>query len=228
MIDGQKVAEASVGREAGFTLVEVLVALALFSLLATLLFNNVRFGLKAWQTGSFQGELLERSAAAQDALRRLIGNAYPMLMAGGGSDPSIDFEGAQETITFLGDAPVVTGGAGRFRFKLFPERNQDQTDLIIASTPELANPQDSSMTTRSVLAADIDRVEFSYSQGRTNLPTQWSNSWSQRGALPMLVRVRVAFRSGDARLWPDLLIAPRIAADVSCAYDPISKRCRGR
>src|ERR1700716_3260438 len=35
--------------EAGFTLVELLVGLALFSLLATLLFGNVRFGLQAWQ-----------------------------------------------------------------------------------------------------------------------------------------------------------------------------------
>jgi general secretion pathway protein J len=224
----QKVTEASAGREAGFTLVEVLVALALFSLLATLLFNNVRFGLKAWQIGSSRGELLARSTVAQDALRRLIGNAYPMLIASGGNNPSIDFEGAQETMSFLGDAPVVTGGAGRFRFKLFPERKQDQTDLVISSAPELANPQDASMTTSSVLAADIDRVEISYSQGGTNSQTKWSNSWSKHGELPMLVRVRVAFRSGDARLWPDLLIAPRIAADVSCVYDSISKRCRGR
>jgi general secretion pathway protein J len=228
MIGGPKTAEASAGREAGFTLVEVLVALALFSLLSTLLFNNVRFGLRAWQIGSSQGELLARSTAAQDALRRLIGNAYPMLIANGGNNPSIDFEGAQETMSFLGDAPVVTGGAGRFRFKLFSEHNQGQTDLIISSSPELANPQDASMTTKSVLAADIDRVEFSYSQGGAGPQMKWSNSWPKRGELPMLVRVHVVFRSGAERLWPDLLIAPRIAADVSCVYDSISKRCRGR
>jgi len=228
MIDSQKVGEAGPGGEAGFTLVEVLVALALFSLLASLLFNNVRFGLKAWQTGSAQGELLARSSAAQDVMRRLIGNAYPMLVGSGGNDPSIDFEGTQETMSFLGDAPVVTGGAGRFRFKLFPERKQDQTNLVLSSAPELANPQDTSMTTNSVLVADIDRVEFSYSQGGAGSETKWSNSWSRLRELPMLVRVRVAFRSGNARLWPDLLIAPRIAADVSCIYDPITKRCRGR
>jgi general secretion pathway protein J len=228
MIGDQKVAEASAGREAGFTLVEMLVALALFSLIATLLFNNVRFGLKAWQIGSSQGELLARSAAAQDALRRLVGNAYPMLMASDGNDPSIDFEGAHETMTFLGDAPVVTGGAGRFRFRLFPERKQDHTDLVISSTPELANPQEASMTTSSVLVADIDQVEFSYSRGGASSEARWSDSWSKPSNLPMLVRVRVTFRSGDTRLWPDLLIAPRIAADVSCVYDAITKRCRGR
>jgi general secretion pathway protein J len=228
MIGDRKVAEARVGREAGFTLVEVLVALALFSLLATLLFNNIRFGLKAWQIGSSQSELLARSTAAQDALRRLIGNAYPMSMASGGNDPSIDFEGTHETMTFLEDAPVVTGGAGRFRFRLFPERKQDQTDLVISSTPELANPQEASMTTSSVLVSNIDQVDFSYSRGGASSQTKWSNSWSKQGGLPMLVRVRVAFRSGDTRLWPDLLIAPRIAADVSCVYDSITKRCRGR
>jgi general secretion pathway protein J len=229
MISGRGVVERDTGGEAGFTLVELLVALALFSLLVTLLFNNVRFGLQAWQLGSSHGENFAHSMASQDLLRRLIGNIYPMFVMNGGTNAGVDFDGAKETVSFLSNAPVVAAGGGRFRFKLFAERQQDRTDLIVSVTPELANPQDLSMTTRTLLLSDIDRVEFAYSGDvTTERSTQWNESWSKRSDVPRLVRVRVAFRSGDTRLWPELLIAPRIAADVGCVYDSITQRCRGR
>src|SRR3954466_6122521 len=94
-------------RDAGFTLVEVLVALALFSLLAVLLFDNVKFGLQAWRSGSARADALQRDVAAQDVLRRLIGNLYPMMLGEGSAQRRIDFDGQAESLEFLGDAPAV-------------------------------------------------------------------------------------------------------------------------
>jgi general secretion pathway protein J len=215
--------------EAGFTLVELLVALALFSLLSTLLFDNVRFGLQAWQHGSAHTEYFEHNMISQDLLRRMIGNIYPMLVTDGETQPRIDFDGSQEAISFLGSAPMVAGGGGRFRLSFLVERQESRTDLIMSARPELANPQDSSMTIRTVLLSDIDRAEFSYfGDAAAERSEKWQPSWTRRSDIPRLIRIRVAFRSGDARLWPELLIAPRIAADVSCVYDSMTKRCRGR
>jgi general secretion pathway protein J len=222
-------AQRDVDSEAGFTLVELLVALALFSLLAMLLFDNVRFGLQAWQHGSAHAENTEHSMISQDLLRRMIGNIYPMLVADGGIQPRIDFDGTKEAISFLGNAPISAGGGGRFRLKVFVERQQSRTDLLMSARPELANPQDSSMTTRTVLLSDLDRAEFSYfCDAAAERSAKWQDSWTRRSDIPSLVRIRVAFRSGDARSWPELLVAPRIATDVSCIYDPMTKRCRGR
>jgi len=215
--------------EAGFTVVELLVALALFSLLVTLLFNNVGFGLKAWQVGNSHAESFERSMGSQDLLRRMIGNAYPMFLRESAGASWVDFDGAKETLSFLGDAPIVAGGAGRFRFKLFAEQHDGRTHLMMTSTPELANSVDSSMTSKTPLLSDIDRVEFSYSGiGAAAQGTSWNDGWTKRSDLPKLIRVRVLFPSGDPRLWPDLLISPRIATDVGCVYDSITKRCQGR
>lgn len=214
--------------EAGFTLVELLVALALFSLLVTLLFDNVRFGLHAWQRGSAHVEQVDHGMISQDLVRRLIGNLYPMMVAENGQ-PRIDFDGSKDAVSFLGNAPIVANGGGRFRFRFSVERQQNRTDLMMSSTPELADPQDYTMTTRTVLISDIDLAEFSYlGEAVAERRVQWSDSWAKRSDVPRLVRVRVAFPSGDGRVWPELLVAPRIAADVSCIYDPITMRCRGR
>ena len=229
MICGSATAERDAGDEAGFTLVELLVALALFSLLVTLLFDNVRFGLRAWQNGSMNEERFEHSMISQDLLRRMIGNLYPMIVADAAVQPHIDFDGTKESINFLGNAPAVASGGGRFRFKVFVERRQDQADLVMTSRPELADPSDTSMTAKTLLLAGIDRAEFSYfGEAASERNLQWNDNWTKRSDIPRLVRVRVAFGSGGAGLWPELLIAPRVVADVGCVYDPITMRCRGR
>jgi len=214
--------------EAGFTLVELLVGLALFSLLATLLFDNVRFGVKAWQLGSAHAEQFGHDLNAQDLLRRLIGNVYPLMLRDGAAQ-HLDFGGGKETVSFLGNAPVVAGGGGRFRYKVEVERQHDRTDLVLSAAPELTSPEGPAMARRTVLFSDIDRAEFAYfGDGEAEQTLQWQDNWRQRVSMPKLMRIRVAFRASDARTWPDLLIAPRITADVGCVYDPMTRRCRGR
>ena len=46
--------------------------------------------------------------------------------------------------------------------------------------------------------------------------------------LPTAVRVHVEFAGADSRVWPDLVIAPRVTADQGCVYDPVTHHCRGR
>ncbi|WP_316237222.1 prepilin-type N-terminal cleavage/methylation domain-containing protein [Bradyrhizobium sp. SZCCHNR1015] len=213
-------------RDAGFTLVEVLVALALFSLLAVLLFDNLKFGVQAWRSGSARAESFQRELAAQDVLRRLIGSLYPMMLGEGAAQRRIDIDGQAESLEFLSDAPAVSGGAGRFRFKLFADRRRDGVDLVLQSRPELAVKQD---TERTLLVSDIDRIELSYAARATgDANAAWSTSWKDQSEAPGLIRLRVLMRPDDARHWPELVIAPRVQADVACVYDALTMRCRGR
>jgi len=124
---------------------------------------------------------------------------------------------------------VVAGSGGRFRYRIFVERQKGGANLIMSATPELARPNDNTLTRRTVLVPDIETAEFSYFGAEvSNRVLQWQDSWIERIDPPSLVRIRIAFRAADAQPWPDLVIAPRITADVSCVYDPGTRRCRGR
>lgn len=229
MTYNSKIAEHGSGSEAGFTLVELLVGLALFSLLITLLFDNVRFGLRAWQNGSANAEQLEQTVVAQDLLRRTVGNLYPMVVGDGTVQPRIDFDGSKEAISFLANAPIVASRGGRFRFQISVERKEDSADLVVTSLPELADVQDTSLAAKTLLLSGIEQAEFSYfGEATAERRLQWNDNWAKRSDMPKLVRIRLAFHSGAKQVWPELLIAPRINADVSCVYDPITMRCRGR
>lgn len=213
--------------EAGFTLVEMLVALALFSLLVTVLFSNVQFGLKAWNKTSASTEQIDRAVVVQDVLRRIVGGLYPMATSENGAQPLVDFSGSHDAMSFLGNAPLVMSGAGRFRYELVVERRDQQSNLVLNATPELAN--DRSASAKTLLLSDVARAEFSYlGEGKGNQPDKWTDSWTRRSDIPRLVRIRLAFHGDKTRVWPELLIAPRVLADVGCVYDSITMRCRGR
>jgi general secretion pathway protein J len=215
--------------QSGFTLVELLVALALFSLLVTVLFNNVHFGLQAWKHGGARAEDIQHMVASQELLRRLIGDIYPMYVTDSAAGPRVDFDGTKDTLSFLAGAPASANTGGRYRLKLSIERQSGEDDLVLSAMPELAQSLDTVMSTRTVLLRDVDHADFSYfgrPAGERN--PQWIDGWSKRSETPALVRFRMAFRPGDMRSWPDLVVAPRMTADVSCVYDPLTMRCRGR
>jgi general secretion pathway protein J len=215
--------------DAGFTLVEMLVALALFSILAIALFDSVSAGLKEFQIVSRRADRADHGLVAQNILRRMIRDAYPFFLQDDQSRPHVDFEGAKEFISFLGDAPLVIGRSGRYRFNLSLDHHGGQTDLILTSMLELNKRSDKQTSVKTVLIDDIAGANMSYfGVAAVGQSAQWHDRWVQQSELPKLIRIRLSFRSGDTRSWPELVVAPRVYADVNCTYDPVTRRCRGR
>ena len=215
--------------EAGFSLVEVLIALVLLSLLSMALFFSVRFGMTAWQRGGERSDQIHTSMLVQDLLRRLIGQAYPLMLADGTGTGRVDFAGTATSLDFLAPVPVTLASGGRARFKLSIERRGGHSDLVLAAQPELVADDASAEPSRKTLLATIETGEFAYfGLTHSQSAAQWHERWSGELSLPALVRVRVHFARSDPRLWPELTIVPRISADVGCEYDPLTKLCRGR
>jgi general secretion pathway protein J len=207
----------------------VLVALVLLGLLSMTLFSSVRFGVTAWQRGGERSDQIHTSMLVQDLLRRLIGQAYPLVLADGTGNGRVDFAGSAASLDFLAPVPVALASGGRARFKLAIERRGDGADLVLASRPELAAGDAATELSRKTLLATIESAELSYfGAAPSDQAARWHDRWSGALTLPTLVRIRVRFARSDPRLWPDLTIAPRITADVSCEYDPLTKLCRGR
>jgi general secretion pathway protein J len=163
----------------------------------------------------------------QGVLRRIIEEAYPLFLAGGSPHPHVDFNGRHTSLDFLSSAPIAAGAGPRYRFLVTADRVGGKTDLVMRARPELAQSEDAS--TQTVLLTDIERVEFSYFGATLSDSTaQWRDEWLQQAAAPQLVRMRTWFGGHDSRRWPDLVVTPRISADVNCVYDTLTKRCRGR
>ncbi len=213
--------------EAGFTLVELLVAIILLSLISLVLTGSLQFGLTAWARGMAHSDHVDNSMSAQQFLRRALEDAYPFFSSNDPTRRRVEFAGTADSLAFLAPAPLAGGGGGRSRIMLSVRRHDGHSDLMVRAAPELG--ADNQASTRSRLIANVESVELSYfGKRRSDRAPAWHDRWKDEIGLPQLVRVRVRFPTGDTRLWPDLVVAPRIAADVGCTYDPFSKLCRGR
>jgi general secretion pathway protein J len=95
---------------AGFTLLELLIALSLLSLLTLALVGSFRFGVQAWGRNTVQSEQLDNGIIVQQLLRRLISDIYPFYISNDPTRPYVAFEGTKASMKFLSSAPVVLGG----------------------------------------------------------------------------------------------------------------------
>jgi general secretion pathway protein J len=183
----------------GFTLLEILVVLAVFGLLLAGLSQGVRYGLRAWES---QVRIAGRSGdldAVDRALRHMIAVAEP-----GDDNDTAPFAATRDQLEFV---TVLPDGGGTL-----PVRRVAATllvdpahRLVLRWRPWLhAEPlRPAPAMTETELLRGVSRLDLAFWQPRGG----WTATW-HAADLPALVRIRVIFPPADPRHWPDIVAAP--------------------
>lgn len=219
----------------GMTLIEALVALALIALLSIGLFTAFRLGSRTYREVTRADSGSWHVLAAQRFLRHILSSAYPFEPAAG--SPARGINGSSDRLEVTGPMPAAGGSMGHYRYVLALRATPNGLyDLIVSSgldrngqASPLVDTQDEA--SNEVLLKDIKGIQWAYlgpSEGEASevaTQSRWLDSWN-RLKLPLLVRLRVAFPSGDGRVWPELIVHPRITDDAQCEFDGVSQTCR--
>jgi general secretion pathway protein J len=188
------------GKQAGFTLLETLVALVVLGFLMTGLVQGLRLGVAAWRMQAHKLAEQGDADASDRTLRTLIARMDP----GGFSPQKPTFVGNARGLVFTTILPEAAGALA--------VREADVTlgvteshDMQLLWLPHYRNrigqppPPD-----RVVLRHDVDHLEIAYWQAAK---TGWQPEWVER-ALPKLIRIRVVPTRGAGHPGPDIVIAP--------------------
>ncbi len=198
-------------RDAGFTLVEVVVALALTGLCVAMFPGMLRLGTRAWEA---QGELERAGDAglALHAVEQKLAAALPL----SDQDPEtrrqrFGFSGDQRRLAFIAASDNGPAGAGVYRWHLEPASAAD-TGLALRIALYGAGSSGGASEKRTLLR-DATPVRFRYhgSQPLGDDPAQWHDAWTRSDALPGLVEITID-SAGPQRAPRRLLVALRVGS----------------
>ncbi len=214
--------------EAGFTLIELQVALTLLGLISVVLFGGLRFGTRAWEAGNVRAERLAQVQAVQALLRRRIAQAQPPISEA--ADTAVGrstFAGEPDVLQFLAVVPSRAGVGGIYAFDLAviedSERGGAQGGaqaVQLEFTWRLhradgeAEPDDTpeaGLGGRRVLIDGLKSVRFEYyGVSAPGQAAEWHDRWDSEASLPGLIAIEAEFPEGDGRAWPVLQVAPKL------------------
>ncbi len=201
---GRRYGAAAIPRGvAGYTLLEILLALAVAGLLLAALSHGTWFGLFAWRQQGLDLAWTNDAESADRALRAMFRDIRPAAELQG-RPPLI---GAPETCEIVTMMPIpVEGSSGPAVVRIAVD---EAHRLVLRWQPApharwlspLPPPRD------AVLMDGVGRIEFAY----WNDPAGgWLREWQGPG-LPRLIRLRIVFPASDRRHWPDIVVAPLLA-----------------
>ena len=194
---------------AGFTLVELLVAVSLLALLTVVLAGGMSLATKRFTRHPERIDRAQRIAAAQDFLLITLADARPLLDQESGA-ARIAFAGGPTQLLFLAPAPESTpeGGLMAYGLRFSPPARGANGRLELGARLFDVPAGASGRTT--VLLDDVAKVQLSYygTVAREARPS-WHDEWDAAQTLPSLARIAVAFSDGTTM--PDLVVALRLA-----------------
>lgn len=203
----------------GFTLVELLVALTILSMVLTLLGSSVRFGARVAETVESRIALNQEIYLVQRMLRRQLQQALPALGRNGNMQRGLDFKAASDRIEFLAPAVSRAIRPGTYRFTL--RIDQPATGQGIGKTLvmtyvregfELDENSGTAEPQEVVILSGFASGEFSYLGVTGRSGANWLPEWSHTSSLPGLIRLRIRYPAAARSVWTDLIVAPKITA----------------
>lgn len=194
--------------EAGFTLAELLVALALLAVVLGLASGGMRFGVRAWEAT----RAIDRNAelaATRDLISACLKSAAPVSSIDEEGRIAVAFHGAHDHLSLV--CPLGRLSNTYRRLALHLDRNTAAHALVATIEPfqrRRRSRQPAPEAQTHLLAGDVTSLEIRYfGDLGDGAGPKFHDQWTHPGRLPGLVAIAVRFAGSDRRVWPVLSIA---------------------
>lgn len=214
----------------GFTLLELLIALTLLALMASVLFGSLRLAARSWDAGEAKVAQVAEMRQTESFLRAQIASALPKRMTKAVDLPLL-FAGTGDELRYAAPLPERVLEGGVLFFRLAVVRNGERSALVLdrmVPPPDLVEMPAFDGAERTLLADHIAELKLSYfgrdpGAGEADEPS-WRDRWDDLQRMPLLIRIDIQPDRGPA--WPTLVAEPRRAPEAACrAWDPVRQRC---
>lgn len=222
----------SAKREAGFTLVEIVIAMVLLGAMMLLLYSGLAFALRSWDAGDANGRRVADWRIAENFLRREVSEVFPLRWKDA-NFVKFAFEGERGHMRFVSSraAGVSLGGLSLVGLEveqgssLRAPRNLVMRRAMASDDVNDFRPLDEGQ--KSILLAGVDGVEFSYFGAENDFTEPvWTDAWKFPARMPQMIRMRV--RTAGGEVLPEVVMKIMTGEEAGCLENAFQRQCRPR
>ncbi len=192
------------GGSGGFTLIEVILALTIFALLAGIVYGALSLSQRAVAKAQTSAQRNQKQRSTVDLLGSYLRSAYPYRPTP--QNQAIFFDGASDSLAFVSAYSHALGGRGMAKIQIrAAEADDGQAALSLEETTpvRLNGDQDSAGQSQSlVLREGIKDFRLEYLDPQAEDET-WEELWDgqERRMLPRAVRLTYRDQNGREVRW---------------------------
>ncbi len=189
----------------GFTLLEILVGVALLSLIAVAVYSSFRLGGQSWEAGEARARGSADMRLTSEFLHRQLSGAVPLALRER-REMRVLFEGDPSQVSFVTEMRAHLETIGLYDVRLAVEGSAPDRRLVVTRALHASgSDEDPDAADQSTLLEGIVELKFAYygALGKDG-PRSWQTRWQKAPRLPEQVRLEVTTLADGA--WPPLVI----------------------
>jgi general secretion pathway protein J len=202
---------------AGFTLIEVLIAMTLLGIMVVLLFSSMKTCAESWQKGEAKITEVNDAAVVYQFFQHHLTTALPLWDDFTEKDSRIfSFQGKHDEIQFVSSFPASAKKTGLQLFSLKLMKDDEGQFIQVSITPFFPSAEGEEWRKEEVtLLNHVSNFSLSYF-GSEDVQGEgyWQDVWQQE-TQPRLVKIKI--ERDDGGYWPEMLFDLKFA---STSTDP--------
>lgn len=202
----------------GFTLIEVLIAMTLLSIMVVLLFASLRICAQSWEQGENKITEVNEVAVVYNFFQRHLSSAMPLWNDfAEKEETTFSFQGKKQSLQFVSVFPASAGRSGMQLFSIQSKEQDGEQVIKVTLTPffPVIEGQDWQKE-EVVLLRHVSGFTLAYfGAADDESESRWQEQWLEKDIQPQLVKIRINTTTGV--FWPEMIIEIKVAGAVSNA-----------
>ncbi len=186
------------GPRRGFTLLEVMISIALISMLVVIIAGAMRLAQRSIEKGELRSDYLERFKVSFLVMDAQIQSAIPLVRADDEAG-RLFFEGSGDAVKFASNYSLTGGYRGYVTVSYQVRQNPEGRSALYVEENNIGVENVREMR----LLDGMDEIRFEYFRRENDAdetPGEWVETWTDELLFPRKIRIHLAWRGQEIQL----------------------------